>query len=484
MYLGLDIGTSAVKAIIVDDAGILQAQASAPLRVSRPKPLWSEQNPEDWWQMVISAVNALPMPLRSAVRGIGLAGQMHGAVLLDSADTVLRPAILWNDGRAAAECAVFEARAPNSPAITGNIAMPGFTAPKLLWVAAHEPAVFARIAHVLLPKDYIRLRLTGDHASDMSDSAGTLWLDVGNRCWSDALLAASGLDERAMPRLYEGNDVTGRLTSAAATMLGLARVPVVAGGGDNAAGAIGAGVVNPGEAFLSLGTSGVIFAVSDGFAPAPDRAVHSFCHALPGRWHQMAVILSAAACLEWGAHLTGQRDAATALAPLETGPEPTDVPLFLPYLSGERTPHNNPRARGVLFGLTHDHGPDQIMRAILEGVAFALADGADSLRATGTRIDVLRVIGGGARSHLWGRILASTIGCRLDYAAGADVGPALGAALLARLGIGGAPLPPPGPVAHSIAPGAALDGPLHHRRDRFRDLYARLRPAFSPENLP
>jgi xylulokinase len=483
MYLGLDIGTSAVKAIIIDDAGILQSQASAPLQISRPHPLWSEQNPEDWWQAVIVAVNALPTPLRSAVRGIGLAGQMHGAVLLDAIDTVLRPAILWNDGRAASECALFESRAPNSPAITGNIAMPGFTAPKLIWVAANEPAIFARVARVLLPKDYIRLRLTGDYASDMSDSSGTLWLDVGKRRWSEAMLAASGLDERAMPRLCEGDDVTGWLTDAAATALGLSRVPVVAGGGDNAAGAIGAGVVHPGEAFLSLGTSGVIFAVSDGFAPAPDRAVHSFCHALPGRWHQMAVILSAAACLEWGARLTGQRDVAAALAPLENGPEPADVPLFLPYLSGERTPHNDPQARGVLFGLTHDHGPNQIMRAILEGVAFALADGADALRATGTRLETLRVIGGGARSKLWGRIVASATGCRLDYAAGADVGPALGAALLARLGIGGAGFPPPAPIGHSIVPDVSLIDQLQCRRERFRDLYARLRPAFTSENL-
>jgi len=308
VYLGIDIGTSSVKAVIVDAVGVLAAQASAALDVSRPAPGYSEQDPEAWWQGTVNAVRALPPAARAAVRAVGLSGQMHGATLLDANDRPLRPAILWNDGRSVNECLELERREPNARAITGNIMMPGFTAPKLLWVSRHEPEIFRRTACVLLPKDFVRLRLTGDKVSDMSDASGTAWLDVGRRDWSDALLAATGLTRAHMPRLVEGTSPSGSIGIAAAELLQLPRVVVAGGGGDNAASAVGLGVVLPGQAFLSLGTSGVLFVVTDRFRPNPDRAAHAFCHCLPGRWHQMSVMLSAASVLDWVAQLTGESD--------------------------------------------------------------------------------------------------------------------------------------------------------------------------------
>ncbi|MGL5838196.1 MAG: xylulokinase [Sphingorhabdus sp.] len=477
MYLGIDIGTSAVKAVIIGDDGAIAAQASFPLPIARPRPNWSEQDPADWWQATCKAVTALPASYRLAIQGLGLSGQMHGATLLNANEQPLRPAILWNDGRAIAECAELEAAVPDSRTITGNIAMPGFTAPKLLWIRLHEPEIFDAIARVLLPKDYARLILTGEAVSDMSDSAGTLWLDTAARDWSDEMLAATRLDRRHMPRLIEGSAVSGIVRPDVAAQLGIPAVPVAGGGGDNAAGAIGVGVTRPGDGFLSLGTSGVIFTVSDGFAPNPARAVHSFCHALPNRWHQMAVILSAASCLDWVARLVGATDVAAALA-LAEGASEDHVPIFLPYLSGERTPHNDPSARGAFIGLDHDTDRGLLVRSVLEGVAFALADGADTLRSGGTPIDALTVIGGGARSALWGRILATTLGCRLDYRADADIGPALGAAKLARLAITGDPIDEvlitPRLVA-SVFPDPALAAYLAPRRARFRSLYPALK---------
>jgi xylulokinase len=476
MWLGLDIGTSGVKAVISDDDGIVVAEANAPLTVSRPQPLWSEQDPEDWWTAVTAAVTTLPASARAAVRGVGLAGQMHGAVMLDACDRVLRPAILWNDGRAAAECAALRA----AEHVTGNLAMPGFTAPKLLWLRDHEPEIFARVAKVLLPKDWVRLRLTGDHATDMSDASGTLWLDVGQRRWSGEMLTACGMNAGQVPTAFEGTAMTGMLRSKVAASLGLPVVPVAAGGGDNAAGAVGVGVVAPGDAFLSLGTSGVIFAVSDGFAPNPENAIHAFCHAVPGTWHQMSVILSAAASVDWAVRLGGFSDVTAALKAAETADDRA-VPLFLPYLSGERTPHNDAQATGILFGLTHDSDAASVMRGVLEGVAFALADGADALRAAGTQLDALTVIGGGSRSRFWGEILAAALGCRLDYVAGGDGGPAYGAARLARLAVTGesvADICTKLPVAFQIAPDPDSVARLAPRRERFRALYPDLKEAF------
>jgi xylulokinase len=353
MYMGIDIGTSAVKAAVVDETGRVVDQASSPLTVSRPHAQWSEQNPADWWAATNSAVSDLRLPLRSAVRAIGLSGQMHGATLLDKNLRALRPAILWNDGRSAQQCADLEAAVPEMTRITGNRAMPGFTAPKLLWVRLHEPKIFDATAKVLLPKDYVRLRMTGELASDMSDSAGTLWLDVAKRRWSDTMLSGTGLDVSHMPALFEGNEITGELRAELAEAWGMPRVPVVAGGGDNAAGAVGVGVVRPGDAFLSLGTSGVLFLANDGYRPNPAGGVHTFCHAVPKHWHQMSVILSAASCVDWAARLCGLVDAGALFALAEARDKPSGSEIFLPYLSGERTPHNDPNAQGVLFGLNH-----------------------------------------------------------------------------------------------------------------------------------
>src|SRR5450755_1308291 len=330
MYLGIDIGTSSVKAVVVDQRGAIAAQAAAALDVSRPEPGFSEQDPESWWLATVAAVRALPLVARAAVQAVGLSGQMHGATLLDAKDRPLRPAILWNDGRSASECLELERREPDSRAITGNIMMPGFTAPKLLWVSRHEPEIFARTACVLLPKDYVRLRLTGEKVSDLSDASGTAWLDVGQRDWSGALLEATGLTRAHMPRLVEGTSPSGALLAAVAEQLQLPRIVVAGGGGDNAASAVGLGVVSPGQAFLSLGTSGVLFVVTDRFRPNPDRAAHAFCHCLPNRWHQMSVMLSAASVLDWVAQLTGQSDLPCLVEAARQRGLTRHSPFFLP----------------------------------------------------------------------------------------------------------------------------------------------------------
>jgi xylulokinase len=484
MHLGLDLGTSGVKAVLTGAAGEVVAQATAPLGVSSPHPLWSEQDPEHWWDATVAAIARLREAHDlSGVRGIGIAGQMHGAVLLDGADQVLRPAILWNDGRSFAECAALEAAEPRSRAITGNLAMPGFTAPKLLWVRGHEPEVFDRTRRVLLPKDWLRLRLTGEAVSEMSDAAGTLWLDVAARRWSPAMLAATGLDLPQMPRLVEGTEVAGTLRPAVAARLGLpAGIPVAAGAGDNAGGAVGIGCVSPGDAFVSLGTSGVVFVSDPGFLPDPDRAVHAFCHCLPGTWHRMSVILSAAASLAWLAQVTGTGEA-TLLAEVEqAGLAAPGRVVFLPYLSGERTPHNDAAAAGTFFGLHGSTSRADLTRAVLEGVAFALADGLEALEAKGRTIPSLMAIGGGARSAAWLRILAATLGRPVLTAAGAEVGPALGAARLARIACGDGTIEETctrPPLAAQHEPEPALAAALLPRREAYRRLYPALRQAFS-----
>jgi xylulokinase len=484
VYLGIDIGTSAVKAVLVDEHDAVVDQASAPLPVSRPQEGWSEQNPADWWAATNAAVTALAGKLRKRVRGVGLSGQMHGATLLDASDRVLRPAILWNDGRSEAECAELEAREPRSRAITGNLAMPGFTAPKLLWVKKHEPEVFAATRTVLLPKDYVRLRMTSEKATDLSDAAGTLWVDVARRAWSEPMLAACDLSEAHMPRLCEGPEQTGVLRAELAEAWGMARAPVAAGGGDNAAGAVGVGVINPGEAFLSLGTSGVLFLANKSFLPNPARAVHAFCHALPDRWHQMTVMLSAASCVDWAARATGAGGAAALFERLSARARMDGPEIFLPYLSGERTPHNDPHARGVLFGLTHDSDGEAIGQAVLEGVAFAFADGLDALVEAGAEVGQISVIGGGARSPWWGKVLAAALGRMLVYRQGSETGPAFGAARLARLAVTGenaADVCSPPPIAAIVEPDARDMEVLSHKRAKFARLYGDLRARFRGE---
>lgn len=486
MFLGIDLGTSSVKAVLIDATGAMAGEASAPLSIYRPQPLWSEQHPADWWTATGAAVCALDPEARRQVRAVGLAGQMHGAVLLDAQRQVIRPAILWNDGRAAAACRELERREPQSRAITGNLAMPGFTAPKLIWLAEHEPAHFARIAHVLLPKDWLRLQLTGELVSEPSDAAGTLWLDVAQRRWSAAMLAACGLDERHMPHLVEGPEVSGKLLPRIAAELGLpSHLPVAGGGSDNACGAAGIGVVRDGQAFLSLGTSGVIFVAGAAFMPDPERAVHAFCHCLPGMWHRMAVTLSGASTLSFVARMVGAGSEAALLDEVEAAGAAAPVGsrlVVLPYLSGERTPHNDPLATGVFFGLDGACDRADLGRAALEGVAFALADGLDALEARGAPVAALSVIGGGSRSPLWGRIIASALQRPLAYHGGGEVGPALGAARLASVAAGAASIEdacPAPPVIAVIEPEPALVDSLAARRMLFQRLYADLAPAFA-----
>lgn len=484
MYIGIDLGTSGVKAILLNEQGDVIASQTEKLTVSRPHPLWSEQDPEQWWLATDRAVKALGQQHSlSEVKALGIAGQMHGATLLDKQQKVLRPAILWNDGRCGEECVMLENQVPQSRAITGNLMMPGFTAPKLLWVQRHEPEIFSQIDKVLLPKDYLRLRMTGDFASDMSDAAGTMWLDVAKRDWSDVMLAACKLSRAHMPALYEGCAITGTLLPEVAQNWGMSEVAVVAGGGDNAAGAVGVGMMNAGQAMLSLGTSGVYFAVSDGFLSKPESAVHSFCHALPERWHLMSVMLSAASCLDWAAKLTGLASVPALIAAAQQANEDAEPVWFLPYLSGERTPHNNPQAKGVFFGLTHQHGPAELARAVLEGVGFALADGMDVVHACGVQPASITLIGGGARSEYWRQMLSDISGLQLDYRTGGDVGPALGAARLAQIAMS------PQKALSDILPQLTLEQAHYpdadryalyqQRRETFRRIYQQLQPLMS-----
>ncbi|AUZ71687.1 xylulokinase [Citrobacter freundii] len=484
MYIGIDLGTSGVKAILLNEQGDVVASHTEKLTVSRPHPLWSEQDPEQWWSATDRAVKALGQQhsLRE-VKALGIAGQMHGATLLDEQQKVLRPAILWNDGRCGEECVMLENQVPQSRAITGNLMMPGFTAPKLLWVQRHEPEIFNQIDKVLLPKDYLRLRMTGDFASDMSDAAGTMWLDVAKRDWSDVMLAACKLTRAHMPALYEGSEITGTLLPDVAKAWGMQEIAVVAGGGDNAAGAVGVGMMNAGQAMLSLGTSGVYFAVSDGFLSKPESAVHSFCHALPERWHLMSVMLSAASCLDWAAKLTGLASVPALIDAAQQADEHAEPVWFLPYLSGERTPHNNPQAKGVFFGLTHQHGPAELAQAVLEGVGFALADGMDVVHACGVQPASITLIGGGARSEYWRQMLSDISGLQLDYRTGGDVGPALGAARLAQIAMNPqrplSDLLPQLTLEQAHYPDAGRHALYQHRRETFRRIYQQLQPLMS-----
>lgn len=439
MFLGIDLGTSGIKALLVDGEQRVVGSVTVPLTVQRRAPGWSEQDPADWWDACLAAVDGLqrdwPAAL-AAVRGIGLAGQMHGAVLLGADGAVLRPAMLWNDTRAAAECAALEQTVPELRQIAGNIAMPGFTAPKLLWVRDHEAEVFAQIRTVLLPKAYLRYRLSGELLEDMSDASGTLWLDVGAREWSAALLDATGLDRDRMPHLVEGSAPAGTLRADLAARWGMANAPVLAGGaGDNAAGAVGLGAIRPGDAFISLGTSGVVFATTAGFRPWPNAAVHAFCHALPGLWHQMGVTLSAASSLAWWAGIAG-RSEAELIGELALPREPGKV-LFLPYLGGERTPYNDAGRRAAFAGLSHETDRPALTLAVLEGVAFSLRDCLDAMADSGTVITEASVIGGGARSPVWLAILATVLGIGLRRGADAEHGVAFGAARLARMAVTG-----------------------------------------------
>ncbi|MBZ0164392.1 MAG: xylulokinase [Notoacmeibacter sp.] len=474
--LGIDLGTSGVKALLIDDNQRILAAKTAPLGVSRLHQGWSEQTPADWVDAVSDAVGRIaaehPAEM-SAVRGIGLSGQMHGATLLDKADRVLRPAILWNDTRCGAEATVLDAD-PLFRSVSGNIVFPGFTAPKLVWIRNHEPDIFGRVSKVLLPKDYLRLWLTGEHVSDMSDSAGTGWLDTGARKWSRPLLSACGMTEDQMPRLVEGTEVSGTLRRDLAQEWGMGPGVVVAGGGgDNAASAIGMGTVKSGSAFVSLGTSGVLFAANDSYKPNPASAVHAFCHALPDTWHQMGVMLSATDSLNWFANLTGT--AAAKLAS-DLGNElrrPSPV-TFLPYISGERTPHNSASVRGLFAGLGHESGRTELTQALFEGVAFAFRDMFAAIRTTGTTIERATAIGGGSRSVYWLKAIATALGIPIDVPEEGDYGAAFGAARLALIAADGcipADVCSSPPVALTIDPVESLLPAYEEAYERFRALY-------------
>ena len=485
LFIGIDLGTSSVKSILIDADDRVIASASAPLEVSRPHPTWSEQNPEDWVQGTLSTLDRLrdqaPKEM-AAVRGIGLSGQQHGATLLDAAGKVLRPCMLWNDGRSEAECKEIEAQFEEISRLTGNPAMPGFTAPKLLWVRKHEPEIFRQVATVLLPKAYLRYRLTGEMVEEMSDASGTLWLDVGKRDWSEDLLAATHMSRKQMPRLIEGNAVSGTLKTELAQRWGMARAPVVAGGGgDNAAGAVGLGAIHPGDAFVSLGTSGVLWATTAGFAPNRNLPIHAFCHAIPKTWHQMGVILSAASCLSWWAKAAKSNEK-ELLGELGNVPQSPSAVQFLPYLSGERTPHNDPNIRGAFCGLSHDTQRRDLTQAVLEGVAFAFRDCLAALTEAGTRIKEADAIGGGSQSRFWLAVLASVLNLPLHRLDAGEAGGALGAARLGRMAATGespSEVCRPPKRIETIAPDPALVEQYEPIYRRYRSLYPRLKEAMT-----
>ena len=479
MYLGIDLGTSGVKSVLMDDGGTLVASASAPLVVTRPHDGWSEQDPASWTRAIettFAELAASRPEAMGAVRGIGLSGHMHGATLVGADDEPLRPCLLWNDTRASAEAAALDTG--RSRELCGNILFPGFTAPKTAWVKAHEPAAFERVAKILLPKDYARLWLTGEHVSEMSDASGTGWLDVGARDWSDELLGASGLAREHMPRLVEGTAVSGALRADIARRHGLPEGVVVAGGaGDNAASACGVGTVAPGTAFLSLGTSGVLFAANEAYRPNAESAVHAFCHALPGTWHQMGVILAATDTLNWLSGITG-KSPAELTAPLEgRPPEPTEV-VFLPYLGGERTPIHDAGARGAFVGLGHASDVATLTRAVLQGVAFAFRDNRDALLVAGTALERASAVGGGSRSGHWLQLIADVLDLPLDVAADGDVGASLGAARLGLIAAEGADpvaVCTPPPVERTIEPSGAHRDAWDALHARYGETYRALR---------
>jgi len=482
MYLGLDLGTSGVKALLIDAGQTVVGSGHGSLDVSRPHPGWSEQDPAYWIQACERAIAELkashPKELAS-VKGIGLSGQMHGATLLDAADKVLRPCILWNDTRSHAEAAALDAD-PRFRELTGNIVFPGFTAPKLAWVKNNEPGIFAKVAKVLLPKDFLRHWLTGEHISEMSDSAGTSWLDVGKRRWSADLLAATSLDEKQMPSLVEGTAKAGGLRAELASKWGVSSgIPIAGGAGDNAASACGMGTVGAGHAFVSLGTSGVLFAANASYLPNPASAVHTFCHALPNTWHQMGVILSATDSLNWLSEISGKGAGELTAELGDTLKAPSGV-SFLPYLSGERTPHNDSAIRGAFTGLAHESSRAVLTQAVLEGVAFAFRDSLEALKKAGTTLTRVTAIGGGSRSRYWLKAIATALQVPVDIPADGDFGAAFGAARLGLIAATGAdPLAvctAPATDA-TIEPDTALIGAYADAYHRYRALYPAIKGA-------
>jgi len=491
LLLGIDLSTTGAKALLIDREGRVVSSATTPLNLFTPHPLWSEQDPREWWE---ATVNSIAQALAAAsasgetVEAIGLTGQMHGLVLLDDDGQVLRPAILWNDQRCGAECDEIRTRVRREELvqITGNDALTGFTAPKILWVEKHEPEVYRRIRHVLLPKDYIRYKLTGVLAMDKADGSGTMLFDLHKRTWSSRILNALNLSADWLPPTFEGHETTGEVTREAAELTGLrAGTPVVAGGGDQSAQAVGVGVVRPGTMAVTLGTSGVVFAATESALIEPAGRLHAFCHAVAGRWHLMGVMLSAAGSLQWYrdkfAHDRSFAEIVDEAAQVPAGSEGL---IFLPYLSGERTPHPDPLARGAWIGLTTRHGQAHLTRSILEGVAFGLKDMFCLMRDVGLgAVDQIRVSGGGAKSSLWRQILADTLGAEL-VTVNTTEGAAFGAALLAGVGIGAWPNVDTAcaetiAIADRVSPNPATASTYQSMYEQYEQLYPALKSTFA-----
>lgn len=497
-YLGLDVGTSGTKALLMAEDGRVAATDLAEYPLSTPRPQWAEQDPEDWWRAVVRTTSNVLQKANvrgEEVAGVGLSGQMHGSVFLDKDNHVLRPALLWCDQRTQAECDWITAQVgrENLVRYISNPVLTGFTAPKIVWLRNHEPDVYAQVVKVLLPKDYIRFRLTGVHATEVSDASGTALLDVANRRWSQEVLDAAQIPRGFMPECSESVEVTGRVHAEGAALTGLAAgTPVVGGGGDNAAGAVGSGIVEPGVVFSTVGTSGVVFAPSDTPATDPALRVHTFCHAVPGKWHTMGVVLSAGGSLRWLRDTFFQPEGVVART---TGGDPytlmaqgaARVPLgseglvFLPYLTGERTPHPDADARGVFFGITLRHQRQHFVRAVMEGVAFALEDTFRIFREIGVPVSEVRAAGGGAKSPLWRQIQADVTGYP-HAALAADEGPAFGAALLAAVGTEAYPTVPD--ACRSVVRTASETTPdagAHRAYGRYGDVYRALYPALKDQ---
>ena len=450
--MGIDVGTTGTKALLIDEQGNVKARATEEYELSTPKPNWSEQNPEDWWQATKTAIRRVLADSGvkpSEVKGLGLSGQMHGAVFLDKNHQVLRPAILWNDQRTGNECEEITTKigARRLIELTCNPALAGFTAPKILWVRKNEPKIYERTERILLPKDYARFRLTGEFATEVSDASGTLLFDVKNRRWSTTVLTELDIPRSFLPESFESPEVSGRISKVAADATGLAAgTAVVGGGGDQAAGAVGNGIVEPGIISSTLGTSGVVFAFSENPENNPEGRLHTFCHAVPGKWHMMGVMLSAGGSLRWFRDALGQTEVEEARAkgvdPYEiltaeaaSAPPGSEGLIFLPYLAGERTPYPDPNARGVFLGISLRHRKSHLIRAVLEGVTFGMRDSLEIMRKLKIAVGQIRASGGGGRSPLWRQIQADVFGAPV-VTINVDEGPAFGVALLAGVGTG------------------------------------------------
>lgn len=496
-FLGVDVSTTGSKALLVDEGGAVVGSATTPHALRTPRPLWSEQDPHEWWSAAAASIRCALGESKTpagAVAAVGLTGQMHGLVLLDGAGNVLRPAILWNDQRTAAECDEIRERLGGRAALvraTGNDALTGFTAPKILWVRRHEPEVYARARLVLLPKDYVRLRLTGVAAMDKADGSGTLLFDLAARDWSKDVLGRLEIPPEWMPPTFEGPETTGRITAAAAAATGLAEgTPVVAGGGDQAAGAVGTGAVRPGVVSLTLGTSGVVFVATESPLVEPEGRLHAFCHAAPGTWHFMGVTLAAAGSLQWYRDTLAPDESFDAIVgEAEEAPAGCEGLLFLPYLSGERTPHPDPQARACFVGLTLRHRRAHLTRAVLEGVAFSMRDCFALLGGAGAGdVEQVRVAGGGAKGPLWRRIVASVLGLDVVTVTSTE-GAAYGAALLAGVGAGAWPSVTAAcdatiSVTGRDAPDPSWCAAYADLYPRYRELYPALKPTFDRLGAP